>query len=190
VTPFDQLFFALIKEHDLAKAEAIIAAHPTVLQEDGQGIALLDSAAHDGKIPVIALLVKHGIDVNSTPAMIPMFDGPINNAAMNGHSEAVLWFIEHGAIINPVYQGHRYCMALAAACIWGHLKCAEVLVDHGADINACWAGKNPLSLAEESGHKAIFDYLRSKGGKLPEELGSGKLKAKPAPPDRKRKKKS
>jgi ankyrin repeat protein len=183
---FDQLFNALIENGDLARAESILARHPTLLEEDGNGIALFDSAAHKGGIPLLEFLFTHGVDVNATLSPT-LFHGPIVNAAMDGHPEAVKWLVAHGAEINPIYNGHRYSSALTSACVWGHLNCVQILVEHGAEINACWNGKNALSLAVEFGHTAIVKYLRSKGAKLPSEVGQD-APANKIPPKPKRKK--
>jgi ankyrin repeat protein len=187
-SPFDQICEALSKEgneFDSAATEAILVKYPSVLAEDGQGLALLDSAAHSGNIQALAFLIRHGVDINDTLST-SLFEGPICGAAMNGHHKAVKWMIDHGAEINiaydskritrngaignPTFDGIRNCSPFSGACIWGHLECVKVLVENGGDINACWCDKNPLSLAEEFGHKAIADYLRSKGAKLPREL--------------------
>ena len=50
--------------------------------------------------------------------------------------------------------------ALTKACRFGHLKCAEILLDNGADINhETRRGVTPLVEAVRGGHEALVSYL-------------------------------
>jgi ankyrin repeat protein len=132
-------------------------------------------------------LFRHDVDLNAT--LRPnLFDGPIVVAAMEGHAAAVKWLLNRGASPNQSNEGYTYSRALSSACIWGHLECVTLLVEHGAFLNEGWDGKNALWFTEQYGHKEIAKYLRSKGAKLPEELSKEKPARKPQHKPKPRKK--
>src|SRR3954452_24626018 len=54
-----------------------------------------------------------------------------------------------------------------AAARNGHLEVIKLLVERGADVNACRAGMTPLSHALASGQEEVAAYLRSVGGASP-----------------------
>ncbi|HMP80926.1 MAG TPA: suppressor of fused domain protein [Pirellulaceae bacterium] len=104
----------------------------------------------------------------------PSKEGVIVYAAREGAINVVRWLLEQGVTLNFEYEGYpgeRRCFALTGACLLGHLEVVKLLVEHGADVNALWYNLTPLSHALMGGHREIEAYLRSVGGKLPEELG-------------------
>ena len=90
------------------------------------------------------------------------------------------WLLENGAKSECVAEledgAPRRNFALCEAIENGRLDMVEMLVEYGADVNVYYAGRTPLLWAEAHGHKAIVKYLRSKGAKLPTELGHGSKK--------------
>ena len=54
--------------------------------------------------------------------------------------------------------------ALMGACVFGHSRIVELLVQSGADINARdQFGFSPLSIARKNHHLAIVEYLKNRG---------------------------
>jgi hypothetical protein len=92
-------------------------------------------------------------------------EGPIAQAASEGHSSIVRWLLDHGAKINYIVNGKRRCVPLVFAAQAGHIDVVKLLVEYGADIHAKTGGTDAITQAEDYGHFAIRDYLRSLGAR-------------------------
>jgi uncharacterized protein len=160
---------AAIEKKDAASLAETLRANPGILQQ-GKVILLLKYAAGKDDPALVSLLVEHGADVN-TPESDSMPEGAIYTAAMNGAARTVEWLLSHRARINQVVDGVTRCLPLAVAIRQGHLEVVKLLVEHGADVNAVWAGQNALSTALTYKQEAIANYLREKGAREPAQLG-------------------
>jgi ankyrin repeat protein len=129
-------------------------------------------AAINGQLPLVECLVGLGQDVNERKDAVDPDDpdcsfcqveGPIVQAAGEGHVELVRWLLEHGARINYTVNGKVRCLALLRAATNGHLEVVKLLIASGAAIRASFNGHTPLSQAVAYGHAAVADYLRSVG---------------------------
>ncbi len=86
-------------------------------------------AAAKGNVPVIELLLKKGVKVdtrtrsNGTPLMYATYGNQI---------EAVKFLLKHGADVNAVNDNHA--SALMTAIATGRAEIADLLLKHGADV--------------------------------------------------------
>jgi uncharacterized protein len=120
-SPIDQLFEA-IRAHDLAKVDAVISAHPSVLAErNSQGVSPLSWAAYLGQQPIVeALRVKRGA---------PDF----HEACIVGDEGAVRAALAAGQDVNAFAPDGFTPVALGA--FFRHPGIVKLLVDAGADMN-------------------------------------------------------
>ena len=137
-----------------------------------------DALGYDG-LPVDedrAIRLLQTIDIHATNRL---GETPLSVAAMLGRTKTITWLLENGAEVDYVVSTSNCPTPLLCACDQKRLHAAEVLLDHGADIEAvdrfnhtplattfinCFS--NPLPLAE---------MLISRGAILTErakELGS------------------
>jgi len=145
--------------------------HPEYLRhEDGTDLWLWQ-AAMDGKLGHIQALIDLGLGVNDSQSNDPPEsesyapEGPVVQAAADGHLEVVRWLLDRGAQINFVVQGKTRCWAIVDAATKGHLDVVKLLVERGADFKSTWNGINAVTQAAFYGQKEVRDYLRSLGAK-------------------------
>jgi ankyrin repeat protein len=152
---------------DLVEFTRLLRAHPEYLRHvDGTDLWMW-RAAMGGQLPFVQALVDLGLDVNvpkdredpDDPYSCP--EGPILQAASEGHLNVVRWLLDHGAKINYVVQGKPRCLPLMRAAGNGHIDVVKLLVEHGADVHATWKGVNALTHAYNYGQQSVSDYLRS-----------------------------
>lgn len=164
-----------MRRDDPAEVEAILRSHPELKDEETGVGTLIHSASTMGSINTVKRLVALGFDVNtpSSPRGRPP-EGPIFSAVNSGNAEVVRWLLEQGArsefVVNDV-AGKSRNFALGSAIMDGRLDLVKLLVEYGADVNVLYAKRTPLIDAQRMGHEEIAEYLRSKGAKLPEDLG-------------------
>lgn len=139
----------------------------------------LHYAAQKGAIKCVKVFVSRGVGVNEStePDRFPP-EGPLFPAVMSGNLELVRWLLEQGATSEWLVPGETAPrnFALSTAISDGRFDIVQLLVEYGANVNVYYGNRTPVSKALACGHKDIADYLRSKGGKTPEELGVVKPK--------------
>jgi hypothetical protein len=157
-------FVKMEEADDLAGLDRLLTDHPELVASHERAAYLMHGAARGGRTAVVALLVRHGVDINihETPK-VP--NRPIDTAAGQGYRDMVRWLVEHGAEINYGFGGGPvYCYALALAVQEGDLDMVRLLVDKGALLNVRdRVGKTPLSWAIAYKRRDIEAYLRSQG---------------------------
>lgn len=153
-----------------------LTRHPEYRRhEDGADLWLWQSAM-DGKLNFIKALIDLGLGVNDSKDLpqpenpLCTVEGPIVDAAANGHLEVVRWLLDHGAQINFVVQGKTRCLPITYAASQGHLEVVKLLVERGGDYKATWNGVNAITQAAMFGHTEVRDYLRGLGAKDLREL--------------------
>jgi ankyrin repeat protein len=87
----------------------------------------LHSAIANRRTEIVALLLDHGVDVNSTQA--DDFT-PLHEAAQNGLPDVTQWLLDRGAAVNARLSSGQTPLALALAA--GHDEVAEQLRRAGA----------------------------------------------------------
>jgi hypothetical protein len=129
-------------------------------------------AAWRGDIPMMALLVAHGADVNRANAL---GEQPLMHAAWRGHADAVKWLLARGARVN---SDPMHWSALHYAVFAGHAGVAKLLLENGADINArSTNGSSVLMMAVYEGHENLVRQLLAQGADpgLKNDRGDGAL---------------
>ena len=111
----------------------------------------LQAAAYWGKVECIRLLLDKGVDINAPGGE---YGTALQAAACRGKVECIRFLLDKGVDVNA--EGGEYGTALQAAGYWGTTKkwgcwdtetvayeeddhsvqCIQLLLDHGADINA------------------------------------------------------
>jgi beta-lactamase regulating signal transducer with metallopeptidase domain len=135
---------------------------------DGDGSPLI-AAARGGHSSLVTMLLDRGAD----PNLAVRGDGnALIMAAREGYVEIVALLLDRGANIDDVVDGDEN--ALIQASGHGALEVVKLLVARGADVNARvrvldlygrYEWRTPLSMAEQGGHRAMVEYLRSVGAR-------------------------
>lgn len=154
--------FDAFQADDIEAFENLLERYPDNVRNKRGRDMWLRSAADEGKLHFVKLLVSRGLGVNERGNGDDP-EGPIVQAATNGRLEIVRWLLDHGAIINHTVNERSRCFALAGASQNGHLEIVKLLIERGADVNAAWNGNNCLMEAEMYGKKEVAEYLRSIG---------------------------
>lgn len=151
-------FGVAIEAGDMSRArEWLEAGLPPDFVADRIGTGMM-IAAWEGNIPMMALFLAHGADVNATNALQ---EQAIMHAAWRGHAGAVRWLLARGAEIN---RAGLAWSALHYAVFAGRRDVAELLVRHGADVNArSTNGSSPLMMAAREGHAELAELLLGVG---------------------------
>ena len=115
-------------------------------------------AAWNGNIPMMALLVQRGADVNKANAL---GERALMHAAWRGQLEAVKWLLARGARVNGEPMTWS---ALHYAVFAGQKEAAALLMEGGADINARSSnGSSVLMMAVYEGHEELVKQLVTRG---------------------------
>lgn len=156
--------------NDFAQMESLIRMHPEFLVAPNGAPFDLTIAARSGDLEYVQWLVQHGVDINSrsTGKQTP----PVNSAANLGQTEVVRWMVENGATINfTIDDKPPFCPPLATAIRDGNNEMARILIDAGALLNVHDRYMmTPLSWAMRFGRTELADYIRARGGKMPNEI--------------------
>jgi len=130
------------------------------------------------QIALMEILVAAGASVEGLPGGWR----PIDAAVANGCPEAATWLAENGArvtIISAAALGRADRLeaelegatraeieeAFILACGYGHIRAAELLLDHGVDIEA--GDGRAMRLALQYGHADTVEMLRARGAATP-----------------------
>ncbi|THA76043.1 ankyrin repeat domain-containing protein [Streptomyces sp. A0642] len=127
------------------------------------GRTALDLAAGRGHADVVRLLIAAGADPEQRVGEYAE-STPLCLAAMSGHTEVVGALLDAGARTGA--QGRRGWVPLvlaATAGSEGYPETVDVLLDHGADVNAVMKGKTALDWAAGFGRIPMVRHLLSRG---------------------------
>jgi tetratricopeptide (TPR) repeat protein len=116
--------------------------------------------AWEGNIPLMALFVSRGADINKTNSI---GEQALLHAAWKGHLDAVRWLVERGARLN---RAGKEWAALHYAAFAGHRDVVAYLLERGADVNALSTnGSTPLMMAAREGKEDIARSLLAAGAR-------------------------
>ncbi|KFD61658.1 hypothetical protein M514_11433 [Trichuris suis] len=119
------------------------------------GTSPLWIACQMNHVALVKELIKHDADVNKARE-----DGatPLFKAAHKGNFEVVEALLECRPYLGLLKNGES---PLHAACLFGHLNVAKLLIRAGADVNLRnQNGETPLQLAEQLGYDSIINMLK------------------------------
>jgi ankyrin repeat protein len=138
-------------------------ANAGVLAMDGNGkketTRALYFAAYNGHLEAARVLLGRGADPNlgNTSDVTPLM-----TAACKGQATIVELLLEHGADARTTSDNADWT-AFHFACWNNELRCAELVVLAGCDVNAkTITGRNGKQLAEEQGSTAVLKWLSAR----------------------------
>ncbi|XP_069670623.1 uncharacterized protein [Periplaneta americana] len=123
------------------------------------GLTPLSSAALEGRLETVRLLVKKGAEVNTNDAFVLT---PLYHAISGSHVNVVQFLIESGADVNA-YDGEDLSPILLAAR-QNNLDIVRLLIDKGVDVNVYnTSGESPIFAAAYRGNVDVVKLLMDKG---------------------------
>jgi ankyrin repeat protein len=159
-TPLDEA--ARLGYMDMAK---LLLAHGASVNAGYKGVTPLHFAAVTNHGAMVELLLANGADVNATESVSGQT--PLEMAVSEGNRDAVQSMLTLGA--DPISK-----LYLQVAVTHNHQDIAEVLLAHGADVDAKnVGGYTPLHFAASDGHKGIVELLLAHGADANARLDSG-----------------
>lgn len=170
----------LVQARDEDGTSAILLAmyygHPDIagiLIEKGAVLDIFEAAA-TGSLERVAQLVSTQPDLVNAYAR----DGfqPLGLASFFGHFDVVRFLLEMGAGVNSPSDNPLRVMPLHSAVAHQHLPIAQILLAHGAAVNARQAGYfTPLHGAVQNGQAEMVELLLSNGANPQARSVDGKL---------------
>ncbi len=98
---------------------------------DNDSMSVLCGAAYSGRVEAIETLIELGCDINEAPTIHD--HTPMVAAVWNGHAEALALLAAHGGDL--MWRNAEGSTLLHTAAQRGSSEIAQVLIDHGLDIN-------------------------------------------------------
>lgn len=156
-----QKLLEAVKFNDIGKVKELLqSVNPNCeFRKDGEPRSPLVTAARNGNLEIVQLLLDSGPDVEfHTKGDEP----PLIAAAQNGHLSTVKLLIEIGADANRQSVGNG--TALTGASKYGHINVVIYLISEKVDINAQVNGDGtPLICAVRNGHHDVSKLLVENG---------------------------
>ncbi|TGO36360.1 hypothetical protein BHYA_0127g00150 [Botrytis hyacinthi] len=148
----DKVIFELIHNHG-ANINALGGRYENVLQ----------AAAREGNVDVMAICLDHGVDINKTGGG---FGNALQAAIISG-SQAFTYLLNRGA--DPFLKGGKFGTTLQTAAYQGAVETVKILLDLGLRDEACGFWGSALEAAEHgignsADKKAIVNLLVGRGG--------------------------
>ncbi|KAJ3115191.1 enhancer of mRNA decapping [Phlyctochytrium bullatum] len=190
----EERLLAVAAKGDVKQLKKIIqSGRVNVETRDPNGWTPLSSAASNGHLDAVTLLVKAGAQINTrsstgwTPLALASLTGhldvvqylvvhnanieaqtdhkwtPIYSASYAGHATIVSWLLDQGAKADSGNDHNWYPLSSAANA--GHLEAVKVLVEKGKADLECRNddGSTPLFLAAMNNHLPVVQYLLKAG---------------------------
>ncbi|XHF97076.1 hypothetical protein AWENTII_000679 [Aspergillus wentii] len=152
---YTALYEAAKNGHD--RVAKILLDHGADMDTARYSITALHKASEQGHHKVVELLLNHGADIEAAQ----YGDTPLCIASNKGHQKVVEILLRRRAAVTP--------KALHSAAKAGNLQIVEILLDHGADINAfniSTSEETALFIAAKRGHEEVVNILLGHGAKV------------------------
>jgi ankyrin repeat protein len=183
-------FFKAIKQGDARKVEEIIQRDSTLSNvRDSQGMSPVVVATYYGQPKIAELLIAKGAKldlfeasmtgntvtveqiISKDPKQVNSFssDGftALHLAAFFGHYEVARYLIEKGSDVNAIAKNMMKVMPLHSAAAHRQVEISELLLNHGAKVNAKQEGGfTPLHAAAQNGDIEMARLLLKHGADL------------------------
>ncbi|KAF7352200.1 ANK-REP-REGION domain-containing protein [Mycena venus] len=164
--PFGNALQAAAYDGHTGLVRLLLSLGAAVDLDGGQYGSALYAAAVQGHEEILRLLIANGADVNAQGGQFGMEYGSALRVALHQEGIAKI-IIQSGADVNEIFQQSS---ALQAAASWGLDNVAQLLIEHGADVNFqggqyCQFG-SPLQEASFTGHANIARLLIEHGAEV------------------------
>ncbi|XP_064641028.1 transient receptor potential cation channel subfamily A member 1-like isoform X2 [Lineus longissimus] len=138
---------------------------------DDEGSNALQTAAQNGHLKVVELLLSKGIDINSMKSHRRRTDKKVNKqtalhvAVTNGFKEIVEYLLKQGAEANP--RDTEQMTPIHRAALHGREDTIQTIMKHGGDLNAMDRDNlTPLHCACWKGHPVTTKLLVENGAQF------------------------
>ncbi|WP_030019605.1 ankyrin repeat domain-containing protein [Streptomyces monomycini] len=151
------------KDGDVAVVARLLSEGAWVGPPNAALHTALDLAAGEGHAKVVRLLLAAGADPQQQTGEYEETT-PLCQAAMHGHTEVVRALLGAGAA--PCAQGRLGYVPIVLAATsgdHGHPQTVDLLLEHGADIDAVMKGRTPLEWAALFGQVQMVHHLLTRG---------------------------
>ena len=124
------------------------------LMEDLDPKFPLIDAAQKNLLNVVKELVNQGVDINSTNDFKRT---ALMQACVQGHEDVVKWLLQNGA--NELLTAKNDETALDFALYNGHVKIAQILINHNPEVLQGKLGQNALRIARDSKNVELIELI-------------------------------
>lgn len=141
------------------------------LLEKGHPVNLFEASALGDVERLKHLLTKEPNDLNAFSG-----DGfqPLGLACFFGHTEVAKFLIDQGVEVNTPSRNTQKVTPLHSAAAADSFEIVNLLVDHGADVNARQQGDfTPLHAAAQNGNLAMTRFLVERGARVDARTSEG-----------------
>jgi ankyrin repeat protein len=179
--------FDAIQRGGEAEVERLLDESPDLLRaRNEKGVSAVSSAIYHGHPKIAGIFINRGVGLDifeasalgvrervaelasADPQLVNSFstDGymPLGLAAYFGHADVVEFLLAAGADPNEHTRNETLATPLHSAVARGDMKSVQLLLEHGADVNATQQnGFTPLHSAALNGDREIINLLLARG---------------------------
>jgi ankyrin repeat protein len=164
------VLLACSKRNSFQTFERTLHANPHLAREKRDGTSLLVETAGLGLLEPVVMLLDAGADVNflNDEGFSALHQTLEKNTESSVQLDIARTLIQRGADVEKV--GVNGWRPLHQAATYGLTKFVDLLLQHGADVNArseAFDRETPVEIAERLGHSKIVEALTRHGGRRP-----------------------